>query len=82
MSVGATIIEQLKRQKRTQSWLAKRAGIKRVTFALKIKKERFTAIELVIIAKILDLDLNIFKEVIEWTPPPESENWNDGWDDY
>ncbi len=81
MSVGAIIIQNLKKQKRTQSWLAKRAGIKRVTFALKIKKERFKAIELVVISKILDLDLNIFKEVIEWVPPPEPDDWDDNWDD-
>jgi hypothetical protein len=64
MSIGTTIIEQLKRRKLSQSWLAKRAGIKRVTFALKVKKERFTAIELITISKILDLDLNLFKTAV------------------
>jgi hypothetical protein len=75
MSVGATIIQQLKQKKRTQSWLAQRAGIKRVTFALKVKKERFTAIELVVISKILDIDLNIFKESVDVRPESEKANW-------
>jgi hypothetical protein len=61
MSISQTILRELKSRNKSQSWLAEAAGIKRVTFALKIKKERFTAIELVEIGKILDLDLNIFK---------------------
>lgn len=65
MGIGAIIIAELKQRKLTQSWLAKQAGIKRVTFALKVKKERFTAIELITIAKILNLDLNVFKSLVE-----------------
>jgi hypothetical protein len=61
MIIGQIILEELKQRNKSQSWLAREVGIKRVTFALKMKKERFTATELIAIGKILDLDLNKFK---------------------
>ena len=61
MGIGNTIIKLLKEQRRTQTWLANQVGIKRVTFALKVKKDRFTAEELVLMAIELNVDLNVFK---------------------
>jgi hypothetical protein len=63
MNVAAYILESLKTRKLTQTWLAKQVGIKRVTFALKVKKNRFTANELILICKALELDMNELKEL-------------------
>ena len=63
-SIGDMLKAQLKVKRRSQSWLAKAVGIKRVTFALKMKRDRFTAVELIMIAKVLELDLNIFKPLV------------------
>lgn len=61
MTIAEMIAREIDKQGRTNKWVAEQVGIKEVTFSLKVKKDRFTAAELVRIGILLDLDLNIFK---------------------
>jgi len=64
MTIAEMIVREIDKQGRTNKWVAEQVGIKPVTFSLKVTKNRFTAIELVQIANLLNLDLNIFKQSI------------------
>lgn len=62
MTIAEMIYEALEKQGRSQTWLAEQVGIKRITWAKKMKNDTFTAVELVRIGIVLDLDLNTFKK--------------------
>ncbi|WP_326401941.1 hypothetical protein [Paenibacillus ottowii] len=55
------IVREIDKRGYKNKWVAEQVGIKEVTFSLKLKKDRFTAAELVRIGILFDLDLNMFK---------------------
>ncbi|MDN4086217.1 hypothetical protein [Paenibacillus polymyxa] len=61
MTIAEMIVREIDKRGYKNKWVAEQVGIKEVTFSLKLKKDRFTAAELVRIGILFDLDLNIFK---------------------
>ena len=61
--IAAYIVKTLKEQGRSKKWLCETIGINYKTFMRKIKKNSFSATELIKIAKVLDINLNKLKEV-------------------
>ncbi|AJS59189.1 hypothetical protein [Paenibacillus sp. IHBB 10380] len=64
MNIAEMLVDEIDKQGRTNKWVAEQVDIKPVTFSLKVTKNRFNSTELVRIAVLLDLDLNIFKACI------------------
>ncbi|MBP1312364.1 hypothetical protein C5G87_07175 [Paenibacillus peoriae] len=62
MTIAEMIVREIDKRGYKNKWVAEQVGIKEVTFSLKLKKDRFTASELVRIGILFDLDLNVFKE--------------------
>ncbi|MEB4780853.1 hypothetical protein QNH38_08320 [Paenibacillus polymyxa] len=61
MTIAEMIVREIDKRGYKNKWVAEQVGIKEVTFSLKLKKDRFTAAELVRIGILFDLDLNMFK---------------------
>ncbi|MMZ50331.1 hypothetical protein D1872_120440 [compost metagenome] len=61
MTIAEMIVREIDKRGYKNKWVAEQVGIKEVTFSLKLKKDRFTAAELVRIGVLFDLDLNMFK---------------------
>ncbi|APB77362.1 hypothetical protein PPYC2_21495 [Paenibacillus polymyxa] len=61
MTIAEMIVREIDKRGYKNKWVAEQVGIKEVTFSLKLKKDRFTAAELVRIGTLFDLDLNMFK---------------------
>jgi hypothetical protein len=64
MKICEYIDEIIEEQGRRKDWVAERSGIKYKTFLDKLDKDTFTAYELVSLGKLLDIDLNDMKKVI------------------
>jgi hypothetical protein len=62
MNVAEYIAKVIEEQGRTKTWIAEQSDIKYKTFVDKLTYNRFTAEELIIIAKVLNIDLNKLKE--------------------
>jgi hypothetical protein len=62
MNVAEYIANIIEKQGRTKTWVAEQSGIKYKTFVDKLTFNRFTAEELVVISKVLNIDLNKLKE--------------------
>lgn len=63
MYLGEFIDLQITKQGRSKIWVAEQAKINYKTFVDKIKYDRFTAYDLIKVAKVLNIDLNELKEL-------------------
>jgi DNA-binding transcriptional regulator LsrR (DeoR family) len=61
MTIGSYIKEELKAQGRTQRWLAHSMEISEKVLSRKLQDNTLSAAEIVKIAIIIDIDLNVFK---------------------
>lgn len=55
------ILDELKKQDRTRGWLANKTGINPKSLVYKLNNNSITADELLVIAKILNIDLEELK---------------------
>jgi hypothetical protein len=62
MKASEYIDKVIEDQGRTKAWVASKSDINYKTFIDKLKHDRFTADELLLIGKVLNLDLNRIKE--------------------
>jgi hypothetical protein len=62
MKLSEYISQVIEKQGRTKTWVAEQSDIKYKTFVDKLTFNRFTAEELLRIAKVLNIDLNKLKE--------------------
>lgn len=63
MKICEYIEEIIEDQGRRKDWTAEKSGIKYKTFLDKLEKDTFTAYELISIGKLVDIDLNEFKNM-------------------
>lgn len=64
MNIGALIRQELKKQGRSQRWLASQIDIDEITLSGKLTRNSITAEEIIKIGNILEIDLNKLKEEI------------------
>lgn len=64
MNIGNLIFDELKNQGRKKVWLAEKIGIPNSTLSDKIKKDTFSAEELIKLSIFLDIDLEYIKEKV------------------
>lgn len=65
MDIAKQLEETLKSQGRSKTWLSEQMDVNYKTLTGKFKRNGFDAVELIQIAKILNIDLNKFKEGIQ-----------------
>jgi|HigsolmetaAR206D_1030411.scaffolds.fasta_scaffold00003_38 lambda repressor-like predicted transcriptional regulator len=63
-NLGAYIKHLLHSQGRTLTWLARQTGINYKSLHDKVTYDRFKAYDLLLVAKVLDIDLNELKKYI------------------
>jgi hypothetical protein len=64
MTIAEHILEVLKSQERSKSWLAEKINITKQAIHYKFKSDSFTAEELIKISKVLGINLEELKEKI------------------
>lgn len=65
MNIGEHIARILKQQGRSKIWMSEQIGINYKTFVDRLKNDRLTAYDLLVIGKVLNVDLNEVKNQIK-----------------
>lgn len=65
MNVADYILETIESQGRAKAWVAEQTNIQYRTFLYKLQKDSFTALELLKLSKVLNIDLEKLKEKVE-----------------
>ena len=64
MKIAEKVEKIIKEKGITKKWLAQKCNIKYKTFMDRLYRDRFTAYDIVVIGKVLDVDLNELKDEI------------------